>query len=122
MTAQEALDYFKQNHPGKNVVCLPEDSPTEIICEIEPSSEHPEYNVAVAAIKQSAPHRHLKASETYKVLDGDLELIVDGKAIKLSKGDTHVIRPPQVYSARGDFTIVEVSSKPGWTPEDHILV
>lgn len=122
MTAREVLDHFKRTYPGKNIVCLPEDNPTEIICEVDPSSEHPEYNVAIAAIKQSAPHHHLEATETYKVLDGDLELIVDGESIKLSKGDTHDIKPPQVHSARGNFTIVEVSSMPGWTAEDHILV
>lgn len=122
MTAQEAINYFKRTYPGKNIVCLPEDDPSEIICEIEPSSEHPDYNVAVAAIKQSVPHYHHKATEEYEVLEGELELVVDGESIKLKQGDTYVIKPPAVHSAKGDFTLVRVSSKPGWTPDDHILV
>jgi hypothetical protein len=44
VTEQEVLDYFEKKYPGKTIVMLPEDNPTEIICEIEPSSEHPVFS------------------------------------------------------------------------------
>lgn len=122
MIAQEVIDYFKKTYPGKNIVCLPEEGPTEIICEIDPSSEHPEKNVAIAAIKQSAPHYHKKAVEEYEVVKGTLKITVDDKVTTLQKGETCVIKPPSVHSASGDFSLVKVTSHPGWAPEDHFLV
>lgn len=121
MTADDIIKKFKTDYPGKNIVALPEDSPTEIICEVDPTSEHPEVNVAIAAIKASTPHYHHKATEVYEVLQGELELTVDGTQTTLYEGDTHTIQPGQVHSATGNFTLVRVTSRPGWTIEDHIL-
>lgn len=121
MTAKEVLEYFSATYPGKNIVALPAAEPAEIICEIDPSAEHPEYNTAIAAIKASVPHYHKKATETYKVLRGSLELWVDGQKHTLKPGDTHVIKPGQIHFAKGDFALVEVISRPGWTAADHIL-
>jgi quercetin dioxygenase-like cupin family protein len=101
---------------------LPEDNPTEVICEIEPASRHPEYSLAIAAIKQSVPHYHKLATEEYSAIEGELELKVDEKTIKLDEGDVYSIKPPQIHSAMGNFTLVKITSKPGWTPEDHILI
>src|SRR5688500_7239142 len=120
MTASGAIEYFRVTYPGKHIVALPEEDPTEIICEIDPADEHPEYGTAIAAIKASVPHYHKKATETYKVLRGDLKLFVDDQQHVLEVGDTFVIKPEQIHYAEGDFTLVEVVSRPGWTPEDHI--
>jgi quercetin dioxygenase-like cupin family protein len=122
MTAGEVIANFQRNYPGRNIVVLPEDNPTEIICEVDPSAEHPEYNVAIAAIKASAPHFHRKAIETYEVIEGDLRLTVEGQTTNLKAGDSQTVPTNQVHSAMGDFTVVLVSSRPGWTPEDHILI
>lgn len=122
MTAKEAISYFQKEYLGKKVICLPEDNPTEILCEINPSTDHADYSVAVAAIKSSAPHYHNKSVETYEVIKGDLELNIDGETHKLSESESYTIQPGQVHYAKGDFALVKVTSHPGWTFEDHILV
>ena len=120
-TAQEIIDRFTADYPGKNIIVLPEEDPTEIICEVDPTTEHREYNVAIAAIKTSIPHFHRDAVETYEVLEGELTLNVGDETIVLHAGESHTIEPPVIHSALGNFTLVQVTSRPGWTPEDHIL-
>lgn len=122
MTAKETIDYFQEQYSGKNVIELPPGKPTEIICELEPSSEHPEYSIAVAAISSSKPHYHKKATEFYEVVRGGLILMVDDKSIKLNVGDIYTVKPQQIHHAKGNFTLVKVTSRPGWTSDDHILV
>jgi quercetin dioxygenase-like cupin family protein len=121
MTATEAIEHFEKAYPGKDIIAMPQANPTEIICEIDPTSEHPEVNIAMAAITESKPHYHNKATETYEVVKGDLELFVDGVRMLLQQGSVHIVAPKQVHYAKGNFTIVKVTSRPGWTPEDHIL-
>ena len=120
-TAQEIIDRFATDYPDKDVIALPEDEPTEIICEVDPTSEHPEYNVAIAAIEESAPHFHKRAEETYEVLEDELTLQVGDDTIHLKPGESHTIKPGIIHSALGNFTLVRVTSLPGWTQEDHIL-
>jgi mannose-6-phosphate isomerase-like protein (cupin superfamily) len=122
VNAAAIIKKFVNEYPKKNIVCLPVYNPGEIICELDPTSEHPHYSRAIVAIKKSVPHYHNIAVETYKVLDGTLDLFVDGAHIQLNKGDSYVIRPKSVHYASARFAIVQVDSKPGWSPEDHILV
>lgn len=113
---------FKFKHPGREIKMKPEENPTEIICEFEPTAEHPEYSVALVAIDSSEPHYHKQSTETYAVLTGYLTLKLTRKEVLLYPGITHVVPPNTVHSAEGKGTIVRVESRPGWTPEDHILV
>ncbi|HSH55914.1 MAG TPA: cupin domain-containing protein [Candidatus Limnocylindrales bacterium] len=122
MQLDEIINYFKQTYPDKKIVLLPEKEPKEIICEVDPSFLHPEYNHAIAAIKSSEPHYHKHTVETYKVLRGKLKLNVDGGQVELREGEEYTTTPEQIHFAEGDFTLVAVDSKPGWTPEDHFLV
>ena len=122
MTEKEIINYFQEQYPGKNVVKLPSDKPTEIICELEPSSEHPEHSIAIAAISLSKPHYHRRTTELYELISGKLTLAVNDKSIELNPGDTYTVSPQQIHSAKGDFTLVKVTSRPGWTPDDHVLV
>ncbi len=122
MTQLEALDYFSEHHPGCNVVLIPAENPTEIICEIDPAHDHTEYSVAIAAILESVPHYHALSTETYKVLRGNLTLHVDDEIIRLSQDDSYTIKPGQIHFSQGDFSLVEVRSEPGWTNDDHIIV
>lgn len=121
MQTDDVIEYFHNNYPDKTTVVLPRNNPTEIICEIDPTSLHPEYNRAIAAIKKSQPHYHRFSVETYKVIKGQLKLTIDGKTYTLEEGDEHVIEPNLIHFAEGDFTLVQVDSRPGWTPNDHIL-
>ncbi len=121
MTADEIIKKLKDDYPGKEIIRLPEDNPTEIICELEPTREHTEYSVAIAAINSSLPHYHKLATEEYEVLDGELELSIENTIVVLEKGENHTVNPGQLHSATGKFTLVRVTSKPGWTSDDHIL-
>lgn len=122
MTSDEVISYFKQEYPGKNIVMIPEDDPTELLCEIEPSAEHADYSVAIAAIKESKAHFHNIATETYELIKGSVELFIDGKGCVLRVGEKVTILPSQTHYAVGNFGLVKVSSRPGWTVDDHIIV
>jgi mannose-6-phosphate isomerase-like protein (cupin superfamily) len=119
MNIQEVIDHFTNKYPDKAIVKNPNDNPTEVICEIGPTSDHPEYSVAIAAIKMSKEHFHLVTQETYEILKGILKLNVDGKEIVLKTGDIYTILPNTSHFATGNFTIAKVTSRPGWTAKDH---
>jgi len=118
----EIIARLKREYPGKSIVLNPEVNPTEILCEIEPSSKHSEYSEAIAYINSSSPHRHLKATETYKVESGRLTLYLDGVSKTVSEGQSAVIKPKVIHWADGDWAKVWVRSEPGWTFEDHLQV
>lgn len=122
MNVQEVTDTLGRNHPGKKIIKLPEQNPTEIICELEPTSDHPEYSVAISVISSSEPHHHKTSTEEYRVVRGDVNLTVDGKIVVLHPGDSYIIKPGVVHSATGNTAVIRVTSHPGWTAEDHILV
>ena len=122
MNASIIIAILKTKHPGCTIIKNDEQNPTEIICEIEPSTDHPEYSTAIAVIDRSLPHYHNRSTETYEVIDGELVVTVDGKEYTLKKGETFVIKPKSIHSAKGNETVVKVISKPGWTFEDHIIV
>ncbi len=121
MDGLEVIALLKHDYPGKTIVCLPERDPAEIICEVDPSSEHPQFSSSIAAIKSSKPHYHNLAEETYVVLRGRLDMFIDGKHLVLNEGERVVVPPKSIHFAKGDFTLVQVDSSPGWTPSDHIL-
>lgn len=119
VNTQKVVAELNLQYPGKKIVLLPPQNPTEIICEIERS---PKKSVAIAVIEKSKPHFHKKLAETYRILRGALHLFVDGEKLTLKQGDTYVIKPGQVHWTESDGAWVEVSSVPGWDQEDHILV
>jgi mannose-6-phosphate isomerase-like protein (cupin superfamily) len=92
------------------------------VCEVEPVSEHPEYDRAVEVIISSRPHKHLKMTQWYTILQGTLELHRDKKVETLNTGDKTTILPGEVHWAESDGACwVEILSKPGWTAADHIV-
>jgi mannose-6-phosphate isomerase-like protein (cupin superfamily) len=109
-------------YPGKKVYDL-SGKGTHFVCEIEPVEDHPEYDKAVEVIISSEPHKHLKMTQVYKILEGSLTLYVDDKTILLNKDEQYTVEPGKVHSAEGDDqTLVEIYSTPGWTKEDHIKI
>lgn len=122
MNAERITQELKTQYPGKNIISLPRDNPKEILCEIDPSSKHPEYNTAIAVIDASAAHFHIISKETYKIIKGELHLFLNGKEKVLKTGEEYTIQPYIIHWAQGNETWAQVYSAPGWTAEDHILV
>lgn len=122
MNKQKILKELKEKYPEANIVLNNKQNPTEIICEIDPTSQHPDYSIAIAVINRSISHFHKITTEEYEVIKGKLTLTIDGKEHALNKGDKFVIKPNMIHSAEGNETWVKVTSKPGWTIEDHFLL
>jgi mannose-6-phosphate isomerase-like protein (cupin superfamily) len=120
--SKRILDKLNLRYPGKNAYDL-SGKGIHFVCEIEPVKDHPEYDKAVEVILTSEPHKHLKMTQVYKVLEGSLTLHSDDKTILLNKDDQYVIEPGKIHWAEGnELTLVEIYSTPGWTKEDHIKV
>lgn len=122
MNKNQIIQQLHELYPGKAIFCNPEDNTTEIICEIDPCNEHPETSVAIAVIDKSAMHYHQNTTETYELLNGNLTLYVDGNPHHLSVGETYTIMPNHHHCAIGETAWVKVTSHPGWTTNDHILI
>jgi quercetin dioxygenase-like cupin family protein len=122
MNSQKVVRELGKKYPGKVVFPNNEKNPTEILCEVEPASDHPRYSLAVSVIDKSLPHFHKKTTETYKVVKGKLLLFIDDQPHRLNTGDKFTIEPNHKHWAEGEETWVECYSEPGWTPEDHFLV
>ncbi len=121
MNIEEVINELSKKYPDKKIIKLPEDNPTEILCEIDPVANHPEKSVAIAIIDRSEPHYHKKAVETYKIIKGELTIFINNQEHKLKEGDRLTVKPGEIHHAIGDETWVEVYSELGWTQEDHIL-
>ncbi len=121
MNSKKVIEELKKKYPEKKIIKNDEENTTEILCEIDPSTNHPEYSLAIAVIDKSAPHTHEKSKETYKVTKGKLALYIDSKKHELSEDEELVINPGQTHWAEGNETWIECYSEPGWTFEDHIL-
>ena len=122
MNTNQVISELSKKYPDKKIVRNEKDNPTEIICEVDPVTEHPERSVAIAVINKSEPHYHKKSTETYEVMKGELMINKDGREYKLREGDKLTIKPGEVHYAIGNETWVKVYSSPGWIPEDHLLI
>ncbi len=121
MNSARVIHELNIKYPNKNIVVNDKSNPTEIICEIDPASKHPEYSVIVAVIDSSIKHRHGKSTEKYEVLKGELIVTRNAKRVVLKKGQVITIMPGEQHSTKGKNTWVKITSKPGWDPENHVL-
>lgn len=114
------LRELRTKYPGKYSFDL-DGRGKHFVCEIEPTGDHPEYDRAIEVILYSRPHKHLKMTQHYTVLSGDMELYVGEKTILLHSGDTFTVKPNSLHWAKSENECwVEIYSTPGWTKEDHI--
>jgi mannose-6-phosphate isomerase-like protein (cupin superfamily) len=120
MNAAKITSTFEKMYPGKKVVKNPGKITTEILCEVEPISSHPDYSVAIAVIDKSVPHSHKISSETYTVIRGTLKLHVNQETVELKRDQSYTVGPGTIHWAEGDETWIECLSRPGWTQGDHI--
>jgi mannose-6-phosphate isomerase-like protein (cupin superfamily) len=121
MDALKIVKNLESKYPGKRTMQLPEENPREIICEVEPTEQHPDWSVAVAFIDKSISHVHNKSTEAYEVLEGKLILSIGNEKRVLKKREKFIVQPGQVHQAEGKETKIRVFSSPGWTAEDHVL-
>lgn len=116
------LNLLRSRYPGKIAYDL-DGRGLHFVCEVEPVSEHSEYDRAIEAILSSKPHKHLKMTQYYTILSGTLELHVEDNVVILRPGDKYTVHPGNVHWAESkDECWLEIYSKPGWTKEDHIPV
>ena len=122
MNKSKVIKELKQQYPGKTIILIPEDNPTEILCEIDPSVKHLGFSVAISVVDKSAAHSHKIATEKYEVIKGTLTVYKDGEKFVLQNGETLTIWPNEVHYAQGNETWIKTTSRPGWTPEDIISI
>ena len=122
---QNILACLREEFPGKNIVCIPnEDHPEEIVVELD-AINNGLTGLAVAVIWDSAAHYHNQMTEVYQVEDGRLMLYVskDGRGTvhQPMTGESQTIEPGTLHWVEAAGVCVRVESTPPWTPEDHIL-
>ena len=124
MNVSAIVEAIKKKYPGKNVVLEPHGvpNPTEILVEVDPTSQHPEYSKALAVVGQSLPHFHKHSTEEYTVLKGTLHVFIDEEEHILNVGEKLTIKPGVVHYAKGDEAWFMIHTTPGWTNEDHVVV
>ena len=120
--AKKVIKQLKVEYPGKKIIADPEDNPTEIIVEIEPTKEHPERSLALAVVGRSKPHYHKESTEIYETVKGRLKLYINGKKYVLEKGEKMTIKPNRIHHTEGEEAWFLTYSNPGWAFEDHIVV
>lgn len=122
MKVNEVLDELKKTYPGKSIILNNKSNLTEILCETEPGDLHPSYSVAISVIDETVPHFHEKITETYEILKGEIDLLVENKTYHLKPGESFTIQPGEIHSAKGNETWIKCTAKPAWNPHDHIRV
>lgn len=121
MNISKVIKDLEKEYPGKKII-YDKKNPTEVLCEIDPASEHENYSVAIAVIDKTTPHYHKKSAEIYAVLKGDLTLYKNGQPAVIHEGEISIIKPLEVHYAEGDATVVSVYSEPGWNAEDQFTM
>jgi mannose-6-phosphate isomerase-like protein (cupin superfamily) len=94
----------------------------EIVYEVTTQANRLPFGIAFADIKQSVSHFHKRTTETYTVVQGDLEVRLDGEKYTLGPGDVIKISPGAIHSARslGETPArITVTSIPEWSSEDY---
>lgn len=121
MDKAKIISELNKIYPGKTVICIPEVDPTEILCEVDPSSLHPGYSAAISVIDKSISHVHKITTEVYEVVRGEMTLYINSVPHLLKQGDKFTILPGEKHWALGKETWLKATSHPGWTPDDHIF-
>jgi len=121
-TKNQIFKYMQSSYPHSKFYDL-DGREKHFVCEIEPVDKHPEFDTAVEFIIESKPHKHLVMTQRYYIIQGKLQLFIDGKSINLKKGDRITIQKGQTHWAKSkNGCFVEIFSSPGWTKKDHIVV
>ena len=122
MNVPKIIKQLKKKYPGKQIIKNKnaDGEVVEIVCEVEPTEDHPEYSNIVAVIDNSILHMHKKATETYTVTKGELTVFMADRNVQLKKGESLTIKPGEIHATLGNETFITVYAEPGWTLDDHI--
>lgn len=122
MNIDKVIRQLRTKYPGKQIIKNKniDGKVTEIICEIDPTENHPDYSFSIAVVDQSVLHVHKRLKETYKVTKGSLTVFMSDRNICLKKGNELTMEPGEIHANLGKETWITVYSKPGWILEDHI--
>ncbi|OGG12510.1 hypothetical protein A2875_04525 [Candidatus Gottesmanbacteria bacterium RIFCSPHIGHO2_01_FULL_46_14] len=121
MNTGNIIEEIKKKYPGKTIILDPEEDPTEIICEIDPTADHAERSIALAVVGKSKSHVHKKSTEVYEAIKGQLIVYTNGKKFMLQEGEKMTIKPGEVHYAEGNEAWFLTYSEPGWRLDDHIV-
>lgn len=119
--SERIINQLSEQYPNKPTYDL-DGRGLHFVCEIEPVTEHPEYDKAVEVIIDSKPHKHIKMTQYYTILKGNMELHYKDEIINLKEGEKYTIEPNNIHWAKGDECWVQIHSTPGWTKADHIII
>jgi len=120
--SERIIESLNEKYPDKKVYDL-DGRGLHFVAEIEPVDEHPEFDRAIEVIIESIPHKHLKMTQQYTILSGDLEFHIDDHVLHFHTGDKFTVKPGTVHWGKSENECyAEIYSTPGWTKEDHIKV
>lgn len=83
------------------------------------------WNAVIADIIESVPHYHKRTTEVYTVLNGTLEVFINGQSHVLNPGDTILVPVRSIHWARSltdKPARIMCTCVPAWSPEDHHIV
>ena len=108
MNVPKVVSLLRKKYPGKQIIKNKNihGKVVEILCEIEPTEDHPEYSRAIAVIDSSILHVHKKLTETYKVIKGELLVFMADDNISIKKGESHTMKPGEIHANLGNETWV----------------
>ncbi|HUU50249.1 MAG TPA: cupin domain-containing protein [Nitrospinota bacterium] len=101
------------------------ENPNETVYEVITAQDGLGWGLAIVDIKESELHVHQQIKEAYIVLEGKLELDLDGNLHQLKKGESIEILPKVKHKAKSlgqDPARIVALSFPAWTFEDHHLI
>jgi mannose-6-phosphate isomerase-like protein (cupin superfamily) len=113
-----------------------QNSPDEIVYELvgkftrdcTKTDEHSVAHIHIAPKKPSVRHLHPKASESYYVLKGEAEMVIDERKFSMKAGDAVLIRPNEVHqnqifntSAIEDLEFIAVTA-PAWSIDGSVFL
>jgi len=101
------------------------ENPNETVYEIINAQDGLGWGLAIADIKESELHVHQQIKEVYTILEGRLELDLDGNLHQLKEGESIEILPKVKHKAKSlgqDPARIVALSFPAWTPEDHHII
>ncbi|HEY4518431.1 MAG TPA: hypothetical protein VJG48_02285 [Candidatus Paceibacterota bacterium] len=106
-------DASKFTIPGgtSGAIFPPHPKGEQTICYVETKGLYPESGVSVNDV----------CTETIYLLEGQLEITVDGKLNKIGKGELLVILPGSRYSIKGEAKALDIIT-PAWdSKQNHII-